>query len=626
MDKIKDLEHKLVNASSHYYNGSAIMSDDEFDALYLELKELSPNNKVLADIGAEPTSEWVKAKHLIQLGSLDKVHNIDDVQKWINKSSNDGKILVCAKVDGLSIGLQYQNGAFDKGVLRGSGDQMGEDITQNVLKMRGLQKKLSNNFSGTIRGEIVLLREDYLEHFSDKKNPRNAASGICRRLDGDGCNYLTIMCYQAIGDIKFSTEIEQLEFLQKNFFVVPTYKLFSSIKEINEFYERFQSEIRSILSYDVDGLVLNVNDLTHQYSLGETNLRPKGKIAFKFAKQMVRTKVLDIEWICGSMGSITPVCHVETVRILGSDVSKASLYNIAYIEKLGLNIGAEVLICKAGEIIPRIEKVIAVGSSSKLELPNECPSCCGEVEMRGEKLCCISTDTCRAQIKGRILNYISGINALEWGDELISKLVETGNVNDIVDLYKLSIEDLMSIERMGQKSAEKCYSSLWSHNPIPLDVFLGSLSIPLVARATINLLVKSGFDSVDKIINLNIEDLNKVKGFGQSKSKALIDGLKRNKDIIDGLFSVGLAVEDLSAKKDGKLNGYKIAITGKTDIKRKDLINIINENGGEYKASATKDCSHLIIADVNSTSTKAISAKELGIKLISEDQFIDMIS
>lgn len=626
IDKIKELEHKLEIASDRYYNSEAIMSDEEYDALRDQLSELDPNNHAVISVGAEPTSEWPKDRHWVQLGSLNKSHTIEDVSKWIKESSDDDNIFVCAKVDGISIGLQYKSGVFDKGILRGAGNLYGENITPNVLKMRGLQKKLPTNFTGTIRGEIVLLKHDYKKYFSDKKNPRNAASGISRRSDGSGCENLTILCYQVLGDIKFKTEIDQLYFLEKHLFVTPIYKLFSSVKELHEYYLHFQNEIRNNISYEVDGLVLSVNNIPHQEELGETNLRPKGKKAFKFAKQMVPTTVKSIEWICGSMGSITPVCHVEKVNILGSDVSKASLYNIAYIEKLGIGVGAEVLLCKAGEIIPRIEKVTKPAPNNDIEqLPTFCPSCCGEVEMDGEKLCCISSDICPSQIEGRILNWIKSVAILEWGDKLITKLVETGKVYDIVDLYKLSVDDLSNIDRMGTKSAVKCHQSLWSHNPIPLDIFLGSLSIPLVATATIKKIIDAGYSTVESIFGLSIDDLVKVKGLGPAKSKQVFSGLKRNKSIIDGLLEQGVAILEPGTVDSKKLLGYRICITGSTHNKRDHLKKMITDNSGEYKNKVSKDCTHLIIADINSTSSKAIDAKKLGITLISESDFLDLI-
>lgn len=619
-NKIFELENKIKKAQDAYYNGSEIMSDDEYDALIYELGLLNPKSKLLAQVGADPTEEWKKEKHLTPLGSLNKVNYPHEMEKWISEALDNKKVLVVEKLDGLSIGLQFENSKIIKACLRGNGYE-GENILTNVLKMKGLISTLKQSFSGTVRGEIVLLKSDHQKHFPNYSNPRNASSGICRKLDGIGVEHLTLMMYDVMGDVDFFSEEDKFSFLKKNGFIIPNYQLCSSSKQVNVLWQQYQDKIRDTLDYEIDGLVVSCNDMAIQQSLGETNLRSKGKMAFKFANQFIKTTANNITWSVGNSGRIVPICWFDKVNLLGSDIEKASVYNVAYINQLQLDIGAEILVCKANEIIPRVEKVIKPTGTTAIP-PSKCPECNHSIKKEGEYLVCPNRETCPAQIVGRIKNWVSELNILELGDTLIEKLVDKELVFYVSDLYTLTVDQLADLDRMGEKSAKNVYNSLWSHNPVPLELFLGGLSIPMIGSSTIKLIMEAGHDNLDAILKLSQSDIENIKGIGPIKAQSLYQGLKDNKDIIQALQDNGLKIKD---KIIGKLTGKTLCFTGTMTNKRAVLEQMVVDSGGTVKSSVGKGLSYLVINDVNSTSSKAVAARKLGTVLVSEDDFLQMI-
>ena len=618
MTKISDLAESILKAQIAYYNVTEIISDDEYDALVYELNILDPDNEVLKKVGAAPANEWKKEKHLTVLGSLLKVNTPSELNDWMTSTVKKQSVVVTEKLDGLSIGCQYEDGKLKKAVLRGNGLE-GENILQNVLKMSGVIKSFAN-FSGTLRGEIVLTKTNHKKYFSEYSNPRNAASGICRTLEGDRSKYLSLIFYQLIGDDEFKFEDEQLKFIKDNGGSVPNYYVCKSSDDVKILWEKYQNGLRDSLEYEIDGLVVSIRDLQLQQSLGEINLRPRAKKAFKFTNQFVKTTVENITWVTGNTGRITPICWFKEVNLLGSNITKASVYNIAYINKLGLDVGAEVLVCKANEIIPRVEKVVkSTGTVSKI--PTVCPTCSTKVVMDGEYLVC-KNKMCGSQVTGRIKTWISDLNILEWGETLIEKLVESGKVTTIADLYKLTVADLSSLDRMGDRSAQKCHDILWADVEIPLDVFVGALSITMIGSSTIRQIMSAGIDTLDKLMMAKTHHFENVSGVGPTRAQFLYDGLVANKDLINELIVNGVKIKK---KISGKLSGKSCCFTGTMLNKRAVLEKMAADAGAEVKGGVGKGLSFLVINDVNSNSSKTVNAKKFGTQLITEDQFIAMV-
>ena len=621
MSRIKDLEGRIIKARHDYYNDQPQITDKVFDALIDELKRLDPSNKAVTSIGAPViTSEWKKAKHQIPMGSLDKVNTPDELSSWVKGTSSNDQLFTTEKLDGLSIELIYENGYLIQAITRGSGFE-GEDITVNVAKMAGVKNHLKTPFNGSLRGEIIMLKSIHKAHFSDKANPRNAASGVSKRLDGVGSGHLNILFYQCIGDVEFKTELEQFKWLRSVGVTTPNYWVHKNASEVNTHWRSYQDKERDKLDYDIDGLVIRINDMDKQQALGDKDMRPKGAIAYKFDNEARESVIRAIEWQVGNSGRLTPVATVDPVQLVGATVTRASLYNLEYIEELGLDVGAVVLVARANDVIPRIEELIK-GTGTVAKAPKKCPCCSSPVLMNGKNLICTGTNGCIAQTTGKVKNWISELNVLEWGDTLLEKLVESGRVTTIVDLYKLTVGDLASVDRMGQRSAQKCYDLLWKDVELPLEVFLGALSMTMIGQSTIKLIMNSGCDTLERFGQLKASHFEMVPGVGPVKAAYLEEGLLENKQLILDLLKVGVKIKK---PVQGTMTGKSICFTGAMQNKRPILEKMAMDAGADVKSSVGKGLTLLVIADPNASSSKAVAARKFGTKLISETEFLDLV-
>lgn len=619
--RIKELESNIVRARHDYYNGTPTVSDKVYDAWVDELRLLDPNNVAVTAIGSPiAPSEWKKAKHQIPMGSLDKVNHPVDLSKWVDEMASGEKLFVTEKLDGLSIELIYEDGVLQQAITRGDGET-GEDVTVNVVKMGGVISNLKTKFNGSLRGEIIMTKSNHQKFFPDKANPRNAASGTCKRLDGVGVEKLDILFYQALGDADFATEQLQFIWLRNQGLNTPNWWIVKDADEVNKHWRQYQDVDREKLDYDIDGLVIRVDDLAKQIALGEKDLRPKGAIAFKFDNESRESIIRDIVWQVGNSGRLTPVATVDPVVLVGATVTRASLYNLAYIEELGLDIGATVLVARANDVIPRIEELVK-GTGKVAKAPQHCPECNGKTEMQGENLICTNHSGCRAQIIGRIKNWVKELNLLEWGDTLLEKLVEAQKVQNVADLYRLTVDDIANLDRLGEKTAKKCLDILWANKEVPLEVFLGALSIPMIGQSTIKAIMNAGCDTLEKFGQLGATEFEMVPGVGPTKAKSLADGLVHNQKLILDIIKAGVSIK---AKVIGNLTGSSVCFTGSMKNKRPLLEKMAADAGAEVKGSVGRGLTYLVIADPNSTSSKAQTARKLGTKLISEEEFLELV-
>ncbi len=630
--KIKELEEKIIAARKAYYNGSDIMTDQAFDALVDELFELDPKNLVAFGIGSEPVSNWEKYQHLEPMGSLNKCQTHEEFLHWSNKYCRDEKFFLTLKLDGLSVSLIYENGFLVKAATRGgyaNGISIGELITPNVVKMGKVPLRLKEKINVTVRGEIVLSKKNHKEFFPDYSNPRNAASGISRRYDGEGCDKLDVLAHDLIisDDIAKKYDVADQDnkfgFLIDLGFEVPVFQLCETDKEVLEVKTRWQEKGRDKFPYDLDGLVISNNSLEKLDQFGSNHGRKYGMIAYKFDAVHKEATISDIVLQTGNSGRITPVAIFNPkVHLSGADVERASLHNFSNIKELGVGIGCKVLVCRSNDVIPTIKEVVEFPKEI-FETPTHCPECDHLVEENGEYIQCPNME-CPARLVGKLQNWITELKIDEWGSKLLERLVENGKVNTISDLYDLTIDDLCSIERMGEKSATKCFDILHANKTIPLEIFLGGLSIPLVGTSTIKTIMAAGYPDLTAIQKMTIEQMEAVNGIGPQKAASLYKGLKDNKELIQKLLEQGITIKMQNAK--GKLTGMFICITGSTNIKRSDLEKMIETNGGVFKSSVSKDTTHLVIADINSQSSKAVKARKQGIILMSEAELLDVIN
>jgi DNA ligase (NAD+) len=623
-NRIQELQDKINQARHDYYNGVSKIKDAVYDAWIDELSELDPKNLAVIGIGSEPVSNWEKYTHLVEMGSLNKAQTQDEFQDWYDKYlTAQDKMLLTLKLDGLSVSLIYENGVLVKGATRGSGS-VGELITANVARMQGVPLRLKEKINATIRGEIVLSKENHQKYFTDYSNTRNSASGVSRRFDGDGSDKLTVVVYQlTTDDLDLKTHEEMFVKLQQLGFIVPSFYVLTTPEEVFDLRTKYAESLRDDYQFDLDGLVIHVDDLEKHEQYGSLHSRNYGSIAYKFDSVAREGYVSDIVVQVGNSGRLTPVAVFSPkVSLMGAEIEKASLHNFANIEELGIGIGATVLVCRSNDVIPFVEEVV-VAPKQIFAPPTHCPECNTAVIEKGEYVQCPNVAACPAQVLGRLLNWIKELNILEWGEALLERLVESGKVQTVADLYTLTVNDLASLDRMGQKSAQKCYDILHANKELSLEVLVGALSIPMIGQSTVKLIMEAGHDTLAKIRSLTVSDMEKIHGLGNVRSSSLVEGLKHNKGLIDQLLANGITIKE---KIMGKLSGKSFCMTGKATMPRAELEQLIVENGGEVKSGVSRGLDFLIIADVNSTSSKAVKARALGTKLVSEEEFLSMLN
>lgn len=636
---IKDLKKLLDDIDSYdeaYYNeNKQLISDAEYDCLKDRLrtlsKEFSPKpdsdsdeklsiriNDALTRVGAPPpkNGKWPKVKHEVPMGSLNKVNLPSELEDW-HKKCGSNSLFITEKLDGISVSLKYENGKLVMGATRGDGEE-GQDITRNVKKMKGVPHQIKENFTGYIRGEIILKRSDWKAHMPDKANPRNGASGTATRIDGYQAEHLTVLVYNIEG-IDFKTEFDAFEYMNKIGFDTPSYSV-GGIKIAQREWQRYMEKARDSLDYDIDGLVIRINDRAQQFALGEEGRRPKGAVAFKFESPKARTTIRNIICQVGDTGTITPVAEFDEVELLGVKVKRASLHNFSLVKKLGINIGAEVLVERANDVIPYITEVTKP-NNGYFTIPDKCPSCGKATVRNGEYVICTNKTDCHPQVIGRLNKWIKEHGILEWGESILTKLIDSGKVKDVADLYLLKEDDITSLERMGEKGAKKLLAELDKYREVPLENFIGGLCIDSVATTTSRAIIDAGYDTLDKIISLSIRELESIPGFGEKRAKAFYEGLGENANRIESIIKAGVSIKE---RIKGSLTGKSFCFTGTMKMPRAKLQKAAEDAGGTVKKSVGKGLDYLVIDDPASNSSKAQAARKLNTTLISEEEFLEM--
>lgn len=636
--RITDLAERIERHRASYYKGHPEISDAAFDALEDELRALDPTHHVLAKVGsAELVSEWEKARHDIPMGSLNKAVSEDELRAWLARcdellakdevGSIAPDLFVAEKLDGISIEVIYKDGKMEGAITRGDGE-VGERITANVARMKGVPPRIKGRRSMSVRGEIILRLSDMKRHFPGVTSPRNMAAGLSKRLDGQGAEQCTVLFYDVGEQLDVKTEVQKFALLRELGFATPRLS-HGTIDEVLDLYRRYASGLRASLDYEIDGLVIYANDLHAQALLGEVNRRPRGAIAFKFASPAKVSTVLEIRWDTGPSGRVTPVAIVAPVELAGATVQRASLHNAANVRALGIGTGDEVLVSRRNDVIPYVEEVVEKKGTAA-EPPSSCPVCGEKLSVEGEYLVCRNT-ACRAIVEGRIQNWISAIGALEWGDKLIEQLVASKLVREPADLYKLTWESIAKLEKrgekvvkIGEKTAKKCLEQIHSRLPLTLPVFIAALGMDNFALQTARLLGSAGYTSLPKLLAAREEELAVIPGLGPTKAASIVRGLRSREREIERLVAAG--VEPVTKEQEGPLAGLTFCFTGASSLPRAELTALVEGKGGRALASVTKELNYLVIADPASTSSKAVKARKLGTKLITEEQLLELIA
>lgn len=633
--RIQELEHLILQYQDAYYNGEALITDQEFDALWDELKALDPSNDILHKVGSD-SGNFAKVQHRIPMGSQDKAANPEEFLSWTEKHCYD-EYLVEYKLDGASIELQYDSGIFVRAVTRGNGI-IGDDITSNAKKMQGVLPRLELGgtlltLTGGIRGEVIMPRQVHQTYFSDKANCRNAANGLMKRKDGEGCQHLQVICYDALFENhSFADEIDKVTWLKTCGFNTVPLTLCKTPRQVIEYRSQVM-ELRPKLDYDIDGLVVKERVIDLQDA---ARARPERQIAFKFSLEEAVTVLRQVEW-SESGATYTPVGLFDPVELAGTTVKRASLVNPNTIRTLGVKIGSHLVVTKRGEIIPKIESVVPAPLGKDIipqvdiEFPCTCGRCGAQLVDEGTRLFC-PNKSCPKKILHQLEKWISVLDIRDFGTSLLSSLFESAKVTSILSLYQLTEADLtpffLNQESISKEKeslgAKKVIRSIKSRSTVSLAAFIAGFDIEGIGETLMERLTDAGFSTLEKLLEASAEDFSAVNGFGEVTAAALVQGLADNREEMLGLVERGY-ITLKAPMLEGSLTGLSFCFTGELSIKRSQAEQMVRERGGTTKSSVVKGLSYLVTNDTTSGSSKNKKAAQLGIPVIDEAAFLELL-
>ena len=658
--QITQLRDELRQHNYNYYVlDNPTISDYDFDIKLKELQALEAAHPEFYDansptlrVGGEVTKNFKTVVHAHRMYSLDNSYSLEDLKDWETRIKKlvDGDVqYTCElKYDGASINLTYKNGTLVQAVTRGDGVQ-GDDVTANVKTINSVPLQLKPPFPEQfeIRGEIVLPFEGFNKMNEERiangeepyRNPRNTASGSLKLQDSAEVAKRPLDCllYGLVGsNFNFTTQFESLERARQMGFKAPKEsKLCNTIDEVFEFINHWD-QARHELPYETDGVVVKVNSLYQQEELGFTAKAPRWAIAYKFKAEQVSTVLNEITYQVGRTGAITPVANLEPVELAGTIVKRASLHNADQIEKLDIRVGDTVYVEKGGEIIP---KIIAVNleerpvDSKPTEYITNCPECNTPLErIEGEaKHYCPNYNGCNPQIIGRIQHYISrkAMDIEGLGGETVALLVNAGLINNFADLYELTKEDILPLERMAEKSADNLIAGIEASKQIPFERVLFAIGIRFVGETVAKKLAKH-YKSIDALQNASIEELVNVDEIGTKIAESVVDFFSNedNQKIISRLKSYGVQLEvsaEKLANQTNKLEGNIFVVSGVFyQVSRTELKKLIEDNGGKVSSSISSKTNYVVAGDKMGPSKKE-KAEKIGVEIISEEDFLLMI-
>ncbi|MDR2803264.1 MAG: NAD-dependent DNA ligase LigA [Treponema sp.] len=635
--RIEELENLITGYQDSYYNGEAEITDVEFDELWDELKGLAPDSPVITRIGADNVDGFPKERHLIPMGSQDKAANHEEFREWAKKLALP-MFIAQYKLDGASLELQYRNGRLFRALTRGDGI-MGDDISANARKMRGVVSNLEMDWSGGIRCEVLMFREIWRTKYTNKANCRNAANGLMRRKDGVGCEDLTLIAYDASANDAasgFKTETEKIAWLTARGFNVSETKEFTDMEDVI-LYRDNVAKARMDLPFDIDGIVVKDN-VTNMDDLRRT--RPERQIAFKFELEQAISILRRVEW-SESGATYTPIGIVDPVRLAGTTVKRANLCNPGMIRDMKLRIGSDVIVVKRGEIIPKIEGRVLpppgkladnpdtplfneeTENSHPIEIPQKCGTCGAKLIDAGSRLYCPNPD-CPKRLLHRIKKWVNVLDIREAGKKTLLQLFNKGRIKQIADLYTLEIQELAAFERMGEISAAKLIHNIRARRSLSLADFVAGFDIEGVGSQIMEVVTQAGYNNLEKLRTASVEELAGVFRVGEITAGSIVDGLKETADDMDAVLKTGFV--NISTGEWLPLAGKSFCFTGELKtMKRGEAEAKIKSLGGLVKSSVGKSLSYLVTNEPESGSSKNKKAVKLGIKLITEDEFLKII-
>ena len=652
--RIRELEKTIEYHNNLYYNNDAPeISDMEYDKLLRELEDLEKqfpeyksSNSPTMHVGGEASLKFGPVKHIVPMESLQDVFSKEEliefdarVKSYLNE---DYEYVVELKIDGLSVSLEYENGKFVTGSTRGDG-LTGENVTENLRTIKDVPENINNSSSLEVRGEVymstnVFNKLNELQEIYGEKlfaNPRNAAAGSLRQLDSKITKERNLSMFvfniQRTSLPSFKTHYETLKYMEEcGFKVVPHYKVFNNIEDV---YTRILeiSELRGELPFEIDGVVIKLNSLIQREKMGSTAKTPRWAVAYKFPAEEKETKLLDITVQVGRTGVLTPNAILEPVRLAGTTVRKATLHNIDNIIDKDIRIGDIVVVRKAGDIIPEVVSSSKEKREEDLpiyKMPEFCPAC-GEKTLRlsDEAATRCINSSCPAQLLRTIIHFASrdAMDIEGMGPSVVSSLIDNHLISSFADLYYLKSEDISPLDRMGEKSALNIISAINKSKNNDLSKLIFALGIRFVGSKTAKSLSKY-FKNMDNFIGADYETLISIDDIGEKVSKSIIDFFSddKNLELIEKLKVAGVNMESTDVIKDDRFIGKTFVLTGTLPtLKRDEATKIIESFGGKTSSSVSKKTDFVLAGE--EAGSKLEKAKMLGIDIIDEDAFLDMI-
>ena len=659
MKQVQEEISKLVSllnkySYDYYVEDNPQISDTEYDTLYKQLEKLEENhpeyileNSPTQRVGDRVLDEFEKITHKVPMLSLSNTFSTEDLRDFdarVSKLVSDQSVeYICElKIDGLAISIKYENGRLASAATRGDGS-VGEDVTENIKTIFSIPKVLKDNRTFEVRGEVYLPRKSFELLNSEREsnnevlfaNPRNAAAGSLRQLDSKitAKRRLSAFIYSIVGDESIVSQENALNTAKEyNLPVNPNFKLCKNIDEVID-YINYWTENKKNLPYDIDGIVIKVNSYSTQEEVGYTQKSPRWATAYKFPEEELATKLLDVELSVGRTGIITPVAILDPIVISGSTVSKASLHNKDIIDELDIHIGDMVVVKKAGEIIPKVVRVVRelrTEGSTKYTMPNTCPSCGQQTYTKeNDPFTRCKNPDCPDQNIRRIIHFASrdALNIEGLGDKVVTTLYEKGIIAHTIDLFSLEREKLISLDRMGEKSVDNLLNAIENSKQNSLDKVIFALGILNVGKKAGKILAEK-YLNLTNLMNATLDELVNLDDVGQITAESILDYLSDENNIkfINDLIKVGMnpQYEVQEVNTDNIFAGKTVVLTGKlVELTRNEAKEYLEKYGAKVTGSVTSK-TDLVIAGEKAGS-KLAKAEQLGIRVINEEEFANMV-
>ena len=657
--RIKELREKTEYYATKYYDDDKPeISDFEYDMMMLELRtlemqypELITKTSLTQKVGGTVKEGFQKVEHEVPLQSLQDVFNFDEIKEFIERVKKQAdengiknpKFVVETKIDGLSAALEYQNGKLIRGATRGNG-LIGEDVTENLKTIKTIPQELPEKLNITVRGEVFISKSEFEKMNQEREeneeelfaNARNAAAGSLRQLDSNITKNRPLDIYifnvQKVKGKDFNSHYEELEYLDSIGFNVNPVRIYCTDEdEVISAINKIGDE-RENLTFGIDGAVVKVDNLELRKIMGTTSKVPKWAIAYKYPPERKETLLKDIVCQVGRTGVITPMAILEPVKLAGSTISKTTLHNEDFIKEKDLRIGDKVIIQKAGDVIPEIVEAVVskrTGEETIFEMPKKCPVCGAEtIREEGESAVRCTGIECPAKLYRNLVHFVSreAMNIDGLGENIIGILLEKKMIANIADIYDLKFEDIASLKKNGKKFAQNLIDSINESKKNDLYRLLTALGIRHVGVKAAKTLTKT-FNNIDNLANASIEELSEVEEIGPIMANSIKEffSQEQTKDLIIRLKQAGVNTERIKDEnQDNRFEGKVFVLTGSLDkYSREEASEIIEKFGGKTSSSVSKKTSYLLAGE--DAGSKLTKAQSLGINIITEQEFIEMI-